>query len=39
MDVHLMNAIFKAGTTMNRVTCPPNVTPTESAVKFLRPAK
>jgi hypothetical protein len=36
---HKMNAIFKAGTTMGKVMYRPNVTPTESAVKFVPPAK
>jgi hypothetical protein len=39
MDAHLMNAIFKAGATMGRVTYRSSATPTESGVNFVPPAK
>jgi ESCRT-II complex subunit VPS25 len=39
LDAHLMNAIFRAGAAMGKVTYRPKATPTESGVKFVPPAK
>jgi hypothetical protein len=39
MDVHLMNAIFKAGAGMGKVSYRPSATPSESGIKFVPPAK